>query len=68
MPEVWTKLDTLKVGEQFVVYTKDTDLLPVTSTKLEYEPCMKPGEVSISPGQHFYALEIGSKGCSEDKT
>ena len=50
-----------------IVFTKDTNALPVTATKLEYEPCMNPNQVSVSPGQVFYALEIDANhGCKAD--
>ena len=53
--------------EQVIVYSKDTDALPVTATRLEYEPCMNPSQVSISPGQVFYALENDvNNGCTTD--
>ena len=35
-------------------------------TKLEYEPCMNPNRVSVSPGQTFYTLEVVPKGCNVD--
>lgn len=62
----WVKGEK-KVGDQVLVWTKDANHLPVTSTKLEYEPCMKPGETSVSPNQTWYLLENHSNGCTKDK-
>ena len=50
------------------MYTKDSDSLPVSSTRLEYEPCMNPTQTSMSPQQTFYALENHGNGCEKDIT
>ena len=50
-----------------ITWSKDTNALPVTATKLEYKPCMNPNQVSVSPGQVFYALENDiNNGCKAD--
>ena len=46
--ETWTKTDFDE--EQVIVFTKDTNSLPLMGTKLEYEPCMNPTRTSVSPG------------------
>lgn len=62
--EEWKKVEF--DDDQVIVYTKDSNSLPVMATKLEYAPCMNPNQMSISPGQSYYALEVMNDGCKVD--
>ena len=69
----WSTPSTRNAGSELdidgykITWSKDTNALPVTATKLEYQPCMNPNQVSVSPGQVFYALERDiNNGCKAD--
>ena len=46
-----------------VVYSKTQNQLPITTTKVEYEPCLDPLIQSKSQGELFYATELMTSGC-----
>ena len=50
----WTKVI---FDEEDIFYTKEADSLPITTTQVEYMPCMKATETSLSPGFRPYVLE-----------
>ena len=41
----------------FVTSKTKGDNLPLTSFKLERQPCLDPHDISLAPGQRFYPLE-----------
>ena len=41
--------------------------LPITTTRVEYQPCMDPFYQSNSPGKKFYGTELMQSGCSKEK-
>lgn len=50
------------------MFSKDAPNLPITETRVEYEPCMDNLYQSTSPGQHrFYSAEIQQSGCVMEK-
>ena len=48
-------------------FSRDTDNLPITSTSIEYEPCMDSFYQSAQPGQTFYSPELQKWGCVQEK-
>ena len=46
------------------------DSLPITSTRVEANPCMKPNEKSKSSRATWYPLEVDflAEGCTKAKT
>jgi len=48
-----------------VLWTKDYDALPVTTTKLEYQPCMSPTETSSPPGYSPFRAEKTVARCTQ---
>lgn len=54
-------------GTASIVYSKDTDSLPLTSIKLEATiPCIDPYDQSESSSQKFYKAEMASSGCKKN--
>jgi hypothetical protein len=51
-----------------VLWTKEANALPVTSTQVEYEPCMNPSETSLAPGYEPFKAEYPPSGCSTSVT
>lgn len=54
-------------GSIWLAYGKDATTLPLTTTALEYKPCLNPKEKSIGPDAVFYPTEHDylAGGCSE---
>ena len=42
----------------YLMYSKTVGSLPPTTIVVEYQPCMNPTEMSISPDQQFYKTEL----------
>ena len=52
----------------FLVYSKVQDFLPITTTSIEYKPCVNPEQLSQQPDQKFYPLEIDKAlDCTADE-
>ena len=49
-----------------LIYSTTTNNLPITSTAVQYQPCMNPGEQSDFPGKSFYKPEMQRDGCTEE--
>jgi len=54
----WTVID---FNDQYsLVYSKQSDSLPVTKTAMEKEPCLDPASTSLSANQFFFDAEVAS--------
>ena len=64
----WIPYTKKIVNTYYLLLTKDSDMLPITTTKFEYKPCMNPDELSSQPGAKFYPLENDSvNNCTFDQ-
>jgi len=50
-----------------IVFSKDAPNLPITTTKVEYQPCMDSLYFSSSPNQFYYDAEVERFGCVMEK-
>ena len=51
-----------------LIYSTDVNSLPITSTAIQYEPCLNPLQQSKSPDESFYKPELMRGGCEEQDT
>ena len=52
-----------------IVYSKDYDSTPLTTFRVDYQPCMNPKEYENPPNSQFYPTEyaLRTNNCSEDQ-
>jgi len=51
-------LDSSDSANRVLVYSKDTDNLPITSTLVEFKPCLVPTKQSIDPADKLYPTQF----------
>ena len=61
-----TNYTVIPYDEKKIVYSKLGSDLPITSTKIEYKPCMTADDESRAPGQTFASTELTFEDCQKD--